>query len=239
MHFFTGCRVPTQMFWAGALLAPSISCGGVPGTQSIPLMDRVARTDTEVVGSPDVSAVPRALWRFDGTVAAQTGLNWRDGGGIAGLGIHDGQLTGTTTTESAVIYVEWPDQLRQRDRLFAVDLEFRVSDGSKLEIEFRGDDVVDLQAVHADDAWALSTPLQPGEELRHYRLLTTDNRPSSAIREVARRRGDVFVDQFERFGHDERYFVDTVHYSPEGIRRFARLLADDLVPVVERLSIHR
>ena len=83
MHFFSGCRVLTQMLWTSALLAPSISCGGAPEAESIPLIDRVARTDTEVVGSPDVSAVPRALWRFDGPVAPQTGLDWRDGGGIA------------------------------------------------------------------------------------------------------------------------------------------------------------
>ena len=83
MHFFTGCRVSTQMFCAGALLAPSISCGGAPEAESIPLIDRVARTDTEVVGSPDVSAVPRALWRFDGPVTPQTQFDWRDGGGIA------------------------------------------------------------------------------------------------------------------------------------------------------------
>ncbi|MAW63997.1 MAG: hypothetical protein CL473_08470 [Acidobacteria bacterium] len=217
MHFFTGCRVSTQMFWAGALLAPSISCGGAPEAESIPLIDRVARTDTEVVGSPDVSAVPRALWRFDGPVAPQTGLDWRDGGGIAGFGIRDGRLTGTTTSESAVIYVEWPDQSRQRDRLFSVDLALRVSAGSRLEIEFRGDDVVDLKAVQADEAWALSTPLEPGEELRHYRLLTTDNRPSSAIRHIFVRPSDVVDATFElasvRLVFDQEHLVET----PSGV----------------------
>ena len=217
MHFFTGCRVLTQVLWASALLAPSIGCGGMPATQSIPLIDRVARTDTEVVGSPDISAAPRALWRFDGTVAVQAGLDWRDGGGIAGLGIRDGRLAGTTTTESAVIYVEWPDPSKQRDRLFAVDLELRVSAGSKLEIEFRGDDVVDLIAVQSDEAWALSTTLQPGEEFRNYRLLTTDNRPSSAIRHIFVRPSDVVDATFElasvRLVFDREHLAET----PSGV----------------------
>ena len=56
-----------------------------------------------------------------------------------------------------------------------------------------------------------------------------------AIAEVAAEHGVTFVDMFARLGGDRRHFVDNVHYSPEGVERFAELLEPGLAPVLDRV----
>ena len=162
-----GCATPTQP----------------PSAQH--LVDLLNGDGVEILDSPVQTASPRALWRFDAPASDDDPLGgWMDGGGVAQLEVHNGLLTGETTSESPIVHVEWDDELALRDRLHAVDIELQISDGANLEIEFRGDGELNLDGVRADETWALSTPLLPGNELRTYRLSATDNRPSSAIRRV-------------------------------------------------------
>ena len=162
-----GCATPTQP----------------PSAQH--LVDLLNGDGVEILDSPVQTASPRALWRFDAPASDDDPLGgWMDGGGVAQLEVHDGLLTGETTSESPIVHVEWDDELALRDRLHAVDIELQISDGANLEVEFRGDGELNLDSVRADETWALSTPLLPGNELRTYRLSATDNRPSSAIRRV-------------------------------------------------------
>ena len=162
-----GCATPTQP----------------PSAQH--LVDLLNGDGVEILDSPVQTASPRALWRFDAPASDDDPLGgWMDGGGVAQLEVHNGLLTGETTSESPIVHVEWDDELALRDRLHAVDIELQVSDGANLEVEFRGDGELNLDGVRADETWALSTPLLPGNELRTYRLSATDNRPSSAIRRV-------------------------------------------------------
>ena len=51
---------------------------------------------------------------------------------------------------------------------------------------------------------------------------------SQAIGSVAHEEQVSFVDMFAKFGHDKKFFVDQFHYTPEGIQRFASILASDL-----------
>ncbi|MEE2612319.1 MAG: sulfatase [Acidobacteriota bacterium] len=171
------------------LLALSALCFGCATPTQPPsaqhLVDLLNGDGVEILDSPVQTASPRALWRFDAPASDDDPQGgWMDGGGVAQLEVHDGLLTGETTSESPIVHVEWDDELALRDRLHAVDIELQVSDGANLEVEFRGDGELNLDGVRADETWALSTPLLPGNELRTYRLSATDNRPSSAIRRV-------------------------------------------------------
>ena len=58
--------------------------------------------------------------------------------------------------------------------------------------------------------------------------LASFERYNEAIRAVADAQGVAFVDMYEAVGHDDRFFLDSVHYSPEGITRFAEVLAPEL-----------
>jgi len=53
------------------------------------------------------------------------------------------------------------------------------------------------------------------------------------IAEIAEEREIQFVDMFSEFGHEDRFFLDEFHYSPEGIERFSDLLFLKLKPVIE------
>ena len=53
-----------------------------------------------------------------------------------------------------------------------------------------------------------------------------------AIADVAKEQGVYYVDMFSKFGHEERYFVDHIHYTPEGIERFSSLLYSELRSII-------
>ncbi|HJN45029.1 MAG: hypothetical protein CL477_02530 [Acidobacteria bacterium] len=169
-----------------AVAALLSGCAGMPeAPYTQHLVDLLDGDGVEILDSAAPTAPPRARWRFDEPGSGEAGLyGWQDGGGVTGLAVHDGLLTGETTTESGIVHVEWRDDGGRRDRLHAVDIELLVSDGTTLEVEFRGRGEVDLDNVRADETWALSTPLLPGDEVRTYRLSATDNRPSSSIGRV-------------------------------------------------------
>ena len=197
-----------------AAAALACACTGVqapPPAQH--LVDFIGDERVEIIGTPEGTAAPRALWRFDAGDAGQPPGDWLSGGGVADLEILDGRLQGTTTTATAMVHVEWPDELQRRDRLHAVDIEIQVSDGATLEVEFRGEGELDLDAVRADENWALSTPLLPGDELRTYRVTTTDDRPSSAIRRVFLRPSDAAGARFSiasvRLVFDREHLAET------------------------------
>ena len=205
----------------GRLLAVSTLLTGCAGGPEPPatqhLIDMLDRTAVEVLGTPDRTAPPCARWRFDEPASGDEPLaGWMSGGGVANLEIREGGLTGSTTAESAIVHVEWHDELA-RDRLHAVDIELRVSDGTTLEVEFRGVGELNLDQIHADEAWALSTPLLPGDAVRTYRLTATDNRPSSSIRRVFVRPSDTVGAQFlirsVRLVFDREHLAET----PSGV----------------------
>ena len=183
--------------WLGlAGLALLAACGGpgAPPAPALHLVDRMDAPGVEVTGTPATASPPRAEWRFDD---AEEAAAWHSGGGIDQLQVPDGRLRGITTSTSGMVHTEWPDEAGERDRLHAVEITLQVSSGTTLEVEFRGDGDLDLDGVRADETWALSTPLLPGDDLRTYRLTAEDDRPSSAIRRVFLRPSDVAGASFE------------------------------------------
>ena len=53
------------------------------------------------------------------------------------------------------------------------------------------------------------------------------------IAEIAEEQMVDFVDMYSEFGHEERFFLDEFHYSPEGIDRFSDILFLKLKPMIE------
>ncbi len=53
------------------------------------------------------------------------------------------------------------------------------------------------------------------------------------ISEIAEEQEIQFIDMFSEFGHEDSYFLDEFHYSPEGIARFSDILSLKLKPVIE------
>ena len=57
---------------------------------------------------------------------------------------------------------------------------------------------------------------------------------NNVIKEAAEEENVPFIDMYTLMGHDEKYFVDMVHYSPEGVSRFARIYSDNLKKIIEK-----
>jgi lysophospholipase L1-like esterase len=53
-----------------------------------------------------------------------------------------------------------------------------------------------------------------------------------AITEVAEEQGVHYIDMYDKFGHEERYFTDHIHYTPEGIERFSSILYSELRSII-------
>jgi lysophospholipase L1-like esterase len=54
----------------------------------------------------------------------------------------------------------------------------------------------------------------------------------NAIIEVAKEQGVHVIDMFSKYGHEEKYFVDHIHYTPEGIERFSGILYSELRNII-------
>jgi len=59
---------------------------------------------------------------------------------------------------------------------------------------------------------------------------------SEAVSDVAIEQGVYFVDMISKFGHEERYFVDHIHYTPEGIERFSGILYSELRSIISSIK---
>ena len=50
---------------------------------------------------------------------------------------------------------------------------------------------------------------------------------------IARTQDVYYIDMYSRFGHDEKYFNDMVHYNVDGVHRFAEIYAHQLDEILE------
>ena len=59
---------------------------------------------------------------------------------------------------------------------------------------------------------------------------------NSEIVRMANERDIKFIDMFSMMGHDKELFTDDVHYTPEGVDRFARLLSSEMEVIIRELG---
>jgi len=192
------------------------ACGGQPDRlpTAIHLVDLVGGGPATISDTPAASSPPRALWRF---AVEDEATAWQEGGGLEDVVVRQGRLRGRSADPTGMVYAEWPDDGHRTDRLHTVEIEIQVSEGTTLEVEFRSRGTFDLEGVRDDEAWALSSPLIPGDELRTYEIRAKDARPSSAIHRVFIRPSDVAGAEFEiasvRLVFDREYLAET----PSGV----------------------
>jgi arylsulfatase A-like enzyme len=154
----------------------------------------------------DASRAPRQEWKFDGQpppnlskpVAATWGFE--AGRGIAGLAIKDGRLTGRTTSDFPILRIERVVDLDSRDQVQAVEIRMRTSAGTNLSIATRGPGPVDFANVEQTGRrtpWNTTTPLQSGEEIHTYTLISPGPLNLSRVRNVLIRPTDAAGATFE------------------------------------------
>jgi len=57
---------------------------------------------------------------------------------------------------------------------------------------------------------------------------------NEAIRDIALKNSIILVDNYRLFRYEEKYFVDSIHFSPEGMNLLASNISKALIPLLER-----
>src|ERR1051326_4591608 len=165
---------------------------GAPADKSIRLIDMFK--PEALAGQPaSVRDVPWTEWHFDGTSPAK----WDAGLGISGLAIHDGKLTGRTTTNFPVLYLQRTTGLDNPDVLHAVEIRMRVSAGSEVSFNAVGSEKVDLKQQTEGLRWGMRVPLVPGNEIQTYTLTPPTHLAGTQLRHLMLRPADVEGAAFE------------------------------------------
>jgi arylsulfatase A-like enzyme len=171
------------------------ACGRAPVVEpvAIRLTDTFDPRSIRSARSVQRDAAPLVEWRFDRPSALQgesppsSTQGWRVGAGVSALAIRERRLSGRTTDDLPVIYVERTAGPFDADLLHAVEIRVRVPEGGELAVSFEADEKVDLAKVlqnARDFPWETKTPLLPGNESRTYSLTPRTPVASSEIRHV-------------------------------------------------------
>lgn len=56
---------------------------------------------------------------------------------------------------------------------------------------------------------------------------------NGVVKEVAEQENIDFIDMYNLMGNDKKYFVDVVHYSPDGVTRFAKIYSNNIKKTIK------
>jgi arylsulfatase A-like enzyme len=151
-------------------------------------------------------AAPRQEWKFDAQPPANIpkpfAATWgfEAGRGITGFAIKDGRLTGRTTSDFPILRIERIADLESRDQLQAIEIRMRASAGTNLAVATRGAGPVDFDNVERTGRrtpWNTTTPLQTGDQIHTYTLISPAPLNLSRVRHVLIRPSDATGATFE------------------------------------------
>ncbi len=205
--------------WLALASVLAIGCAdGVSRDTTSPqrLVDLFDQESTEISGSPQIQAAPRAAWEFDDQSPDDSPTHgWRSEKGADGLQVVDGRLSGVATDDFPILHVEWVDAGGPDDRLRSVEIELLATAGANLAVRFRDDD--DALDDLTSGTWPLTTPILPGDEVRSYSITSEGNIEASDIRHVLVRPTDEVGAKFDivsiRLLFDREYLAET----PSGV----------------------
>lgn len=135
-----------------------------PAPPAVRLVDLYRSEAHAGVTPPVAGAEPLAIWKFVGqpklasspSVAPNPTFGFDAASGIADLHVHDGMLVGRTTSKYAVLHLDWPEAVKEREGLHAIELRLRVSGGKKAYAWARPAPAIDLPRLVASDLAALA-----------------------------------------------------------------------------------
>ena len=184
-----------------AVLVCTVACGSTPEPVAVRLVDLFQ--PNMVSGSPVVDPPRRTEWRFDSVLPdegdfADTG-GVEAGPGVSGLGLRDGRLVGHTTSDFPLLRVERVEEIDPDDRVHAIEIRMRASEGANLQVGFSGDDTVEFPALRGamSGPFAIGTPIVAGDDLQTYTLTPVQTVAASTVRHLVVRPTDVEGADFE------------------------------------------
>ncbi|MDX1632720.1 MAG: sulfatase-like hydrolase/transferase, partial [Thermoanaerobaculia bacterium] len=152
---------------------------------AISLVDRF--DEATVTGAPEAVEPPAPIeWDFGeaaGDEASENDdgiLGWRALHGIDGLRVRDGRLVGETG-ETPLLVVKGLEDPDPSDFFHSLEIEMRVSEGTRLGVEFEGATELDeeeeeeiVEAARDREFLGFNRDLSPGDDLQTYRITSAD-----------------------------------------------------------------
>lgn len=140
------------------------ACHRAPQPGLIRLVDRFdgARVDGRPRGE---ELVPGALWDFAAALPAQQDplRGWKAGPGVERLRVDNGRLTGRSTSNFPVLYVERPKSVDPNDEFDSLEVRIRVSAGANLSATGARGKPDFAQAAGTGFFWPFETPIPTTE----------------------------------------------------------------------------
>src|SRR5262245_49178489 len=190
-----------------ALLA-LVACEKAPPS-SVGVHRLVDEMKPEMVhGSPTQAkpSEPAGFWNFKDRTSrpapkeSEETLGWKAGVNVAGLAERNGRLTGKSTSEFPIIYVDRKPAADESDVPHSIEIHMRADKGTNLSVSFQEKEkldfkeIVDLAGVFP---WFATTPIVPGDDFQTYTVRIPNPARLATIRYVLVRPTDVGQAGFE------------------------------------------
>ncbi len=191
---------PRLLLFGLCLALLALACRNDPEPTAIHLVDRFPEATVENT-VPVSDDPPDLAWSFEDESAGE----WRALHGIEDLTVRDGRLTGRTG-ETPILVVPGPENPGPHDVFHALEIEMRVSAGTRLELSFESDEELDeqefLEWAQESSFGDFNIDLEPGDELRTYTLtaahaIYSSSYPLATIRHLLIRPTDAVGAEFE------------------------------------------
>jgi arylsulfatase A-like enzyme len=187
------------------LLPILLSCSSDPEPPAISLVDRFAEAEIENQVEAEAET-PRIEWRFDGdSDGATVDGSWEALNGVQGLAVMDGRLVGRATDKVALV-APGPSTTNPADFFHALEIELRVSRGTRLSVDFDSGEDLDKEKLvgkaKENSFLAFNVDIEPGDKLRTYTItganaIFSSSYPVSSIRRILIRPTDATDAEFE------------------------------------------
>jgi arylsulfatase A-like enzyme len=162
-----------------------LSCAADPEVPAIPLVDHFSEAVVENRVETE-GEIPRTEWRFVDEAGADVEENggWRALHGVKGLAVRDGRLVGRATDKVALV-APGPEGADQSDQFHALEIELRVSAGTRLSMEFDSREELDedrlIERAREGTFLRFNVDIEPGDELKTYTLSAANATFSSSF----------------------------------------------------------
>ncbi len=185
-----------------------VACGKAPPS-NVGVHRLVDEIKPEMVsGSPAVSkpAEPAGFWNFKEKTSSpiakdnQATLGWKAGLNVTGLVESNGRLTGHSTSDFPIIYVDRKPAADESDLPHSIEIHMRANKGTNLSVSFQESeklnfkDIVNMASVFP---WFATTPIVAGDDFQTYTVPVPTPTRLSTIRYLLVRPTDVEQAQFE------------------------------------------
>lgn len=176
------CSTAARALACLAAVVAGCSAPGEPPTGAIRLVERFRPEAVENRVEPGAPP-PRIEWRFDGEEPPS--FEWLASPQAAGAAVRDRLLQGRSGGDMPLVALPRIAGIDSPDQVHSLEIRMRAAAGANLSVLFSSAEKLDLASLERlrnRSPAVVSTPIEPGPELRSYRVMPPFSIQGSALR---------------------------------------------------------